>query len=97
NRASVDVELRLVNAQTVAAIDDLHGEGFVQLPEINVINLQPVALQQFRYGEDRADAHLVGLAAGDGESAEDHQWFDAEFFRRVPRHQQCGRSAVGEL
>jgi hypothetical protein len=29
-----------------------------------------MALEQARHGEDRADAHFVGLAAGDGEAAE---------------------------
>src|SRR5262249_47566683 len=87
DRAAVDVELLRINAQAVAAVDDLNGEGFVQFPEGNVLDFQAVALQQLRDGEARADADLVRLASGDGVATKDHQRFDAELVRRVARDQ----------
>ena len=39
--------------------------------------LRPARCSSSRHGEDRADAHLVGLAAGDREAAEDAQRLDA--------------------
>ena len=71
DRAAVDVELVVRDAELVAAVDHLHGEGLVQLPQVDVVDLQAVALEQPRHREDRADAHLVRLAAGDAEAAED--------------------------
>ena len=64
--AAVDVVLVRVDAQLVAAVEALAGEGLVQLPKVDVVDLQPVAFEQLRHGEHRADAHLVGLAAGHG-------------------------------
>src|SRR3990167_3207427 len=37
--AAVHVELVVRNAQLVAAADDLHGESFVELPEVDVADL----------------------------------------------------------
>ena len=58
---------------------------------------RPVLLEQLRHGEHRADAHLVGLAAGDGVAAEDEQRREAERLCAVARHHQRGRRAVGQL
>src|SRR5690606_20123680 len=69
--AAIDVVLLGVNAKTVARIEALAREGFVQLPEVDVVDLEAVTLEEARHGEDRADAHLVGLATGDREAAED--------------------------
>ena len=70
DRAAVDVEAIVRNAERVAAVDHLHGERLVQLPEVDVVDLDARPLEQLRHREHRADAHLVGLAAGDGEAAE---------------------------
>src|SRR5882757_8065178 len=62
DRAAVDVELVVGNAELVAAVEHLHGEGLVQLPQVDVVHLETEALEQLGDGVDRADAHLVGLA-----------------------------------
>src|SRR5471032_375780 len=71
--AAIDVELVVGNLQPVAAIDDLHREGFVELPQADVRHLQTSALEQARNGEDGTNAHLVGLAARHREAAEGAQ------------------------
>src|SRR3569623_2855311 len=63
DRAAVDVVLGGIDAELVARVEALAGEGLVELPEIDVVDLQAVALQELRHREDRADAHLVRLAA----------------------------------
>ena len=65
NGTAVHVELLRIDAQTVAAVDHLDSESFVEFPEIDVFDLEALALQQFRNGKDRADAHFIGFAAGD--------------------------------
>ena len=77
DRAAVDVEQFIRNAKPVPAIDRLRGERLVQLPQADVFHLEPVALEQLGNGEDRADAHLIGLAARDREAAECAQRLDA--------------------
>src|SRR5262245_29141709 len=46
DRAAVDVELLVGNAELVAAVEHLHREGLVQLPEIDVVHIEPKALEQ---------------------------------------------------
>ena len=55
------------------------------------------ALQQLRHRVDRADAHLVGLAARDRRAAVDADRLDAERVRAARGHEQRRRRAVGEL
>ena len=83
--------------EAVAAVDDLRGERLVQLPHVDVVDLQAVTLQQLGHREHRADAHLVRLAAGDGEAAEDELRPDAEGLGAIHRHHQRRAGAVGEL
>src|SRR5881296_3502762 len=55
DRAAVDVELLHRDAELVAAVDDLHGERLVQLPEIDLIHSEAEALEESRHGEDGPD------------------------------------------
>src|ERR1700676_789635 len=71
DRAAVDIDLLRIDAQFVAAIQDLHREGLVQFPEVDVVDLEAVALEQARHREHRPDAHFIRLAAGGDETAED--------------------------
>src|SRR5690606_37954281 len=77
DRAAVDVQALIGNAELVAAVDHLHGEGLIQLPEADIVHLQAETLQQLRHGIDRADPHLVGLAAGDRHAAIDAERLQA--------------------
>ena len=97
DRAAVDVELVGIDAELVAAIDHLHRIGLVELPEIDVVDLEAVPLQEPRDRGNRADAHLVRLDAGGDEAAK-----YAERLQALPRgdlvaHDHAGRGAVGEL
>jgi hypothetical protein len=56
-----------------------------------------VPFEQAGHGEDRADAHFVGLAAGDREAAEDPERGKAAPFGVLGLHHHAGRRAVGEL
>src|SRR5207253_7416595 len=49
--AAVEVEPVVRDAEPVAAVDDLHGKRFVQLPEPDVVRLQASALQEARHSE----------------------------------------------
>src|SRR6202140_634158 len=62
NRSAVDVELFRVDPELVAAIDHLHGEGFVQFPEIDIVDRQPMTLEQSWHRKNRSDAHSIRLA-----------------------------------
>ncbi len=54
-------------------------------------------LEQLRHREDRADAHLVGLAAGHRDAAVNTERFEAAFFGEARLHYHGGRCAVGQL
>ena len=95
--AAIDVVLRGVDAELVAAVETLAGEGFVQFPEVDVADLKAVALQQTRDREDRADAHFIRLAAGDGPTLEGAQGLQAAALGFLCFHHHDGGGAVGEL
>src|ERR1700728_4704136 len=70
DRAAVDVEPFLRNPETVAAVEHLARKRLVELPKIDVLALEALTAEKLGNGEYRPDAHLVRLAAGDGEAAE---------------------------
>src|SRR5262249_9301053 len=97
NRAAVDVQTIVRDAEPIAAVDHLDGKRFIQLPQVHALEPRAGLLQQLRHGEHRADPHLVRLAAGDGEPAE-----HAERLHALPRghavaHDDGDAGAVREL
>src|SRR5213595_2342996 len=97
DRAPVRVELLGVDAEAVAAVDDLRGEGLVQLDDVDVLELEPRMLEQLRHREDRPDPHLVGLAGREHAAAEEDERPHAERLRTLGRHDERRRGAVREL
>src|ERR1700716_4057778 len=83
NGAAVDVQPLIGNAQLISAVEDLAGEGLVQFPQIDVADLVAGTLQEARYRINGTDAHLVGLAAGDGEAAEYPQRLETAPLRQL--------------
>ena len=92
--AAIDVEDVVVDAQPVAAVERLHGEGLVELPQVDVVDAQAVTLQQPGYGEGRADAHLVGLTASHGEAADGAQRLKPALLGEPGVHHHAGRGTV---
>src|SRR5579871_6600709 len=76
DRAAIHVQPVVRYAELVAAVDHLHREGLVQFPEVDILDLQPVALEQLGHGEDRADAHLVRFAPHHLETTIDTEWLE---------------------
>src|SRR5262249_50725445 len=95
--AAVDVVLLGVDAEPVAAVEALHGKGLVELPEVDVGDLEAVALQQLWHREDRADSHLVGLAARHHHTAVDAERIEAALLRELRIHHHAGGRAIREL
>ena len=77
--AAIDIEDFHGDAQAVAAVDSLHGKSLVELPQVDVVHLQPFTLQQAWHGKDRANAHLIRLAARHRQTAVDAQRLQAFF------------------
>src|SRR5258707_5236724 len=97
DRAAVDVQALVRDAEPVAAVDHLHRERLVQLPQADVLHPQARARKQSRHREHRADAHFVRLAAGDREAAEDPERLQVALFGELRIHHDAGGGAVGEL
>ena len=66
--AAVDVEQIVRDAEFVGAVEHLHRERLVQFPQADVLDLKAEAFEQLGHRIDRADAHFVGLGAGDRHS-----------------------------
>src|SRR6266536_5139911 len=95
--AAVDVEALVGDAEPIPAIQYLDGEGFVEFPDVDVVHLEPVLLEQLRHGEYRPDAHLVGVAAGDRDAAIGAERIEAAALGFLGLHQHGRGGAVGEL
>src|SRR4051812_39453570 len=57
DRAAVDVEDFVRDAELILAIEHLDGERLVQLPQADVVNLQAEAIEQLGNRDRRADPH----------------------------------------
>ena len=62
DRATVHLEALLRNSQSVGAVQHLHGEGLVELPQVNVLCSKVIARQELGYGEHRPNSHLLWMA-----------------------------------
>src|ERR1700733_4140610 len=97
DRAAVDIEAFVGNAQPVAAVNDLHSERFVAFPQSDVLDAQTGLAQELGYGEYRSDAHFIGLTAGDLKASENAERFQAFLFCTLGVHDDANRGAVGKL
>ena len=70
DRPSVDVHLGVVDAQHVSASERHDRKGLIQLPQVDVIDPQPVALKQARHRHRRPYPHLFWGAAAHREPFE---------------------------
>ena len=61
DRPAIHIEPIVRNAELVAAVEHLHGEGLVKLPQADILDRQIEAFQQLGDREYRADAHLIGF------------------------------------
>src|SRR5258708_4799119 len=95
--AAVAVQALVRDADAVAAVDPRQGEGFVELPEVDVARLLAGLLEELRYREHGADAHLARIAARHCEAAEDAQRLQPALRRLAIAHHHCRAGAVGEL
>src|SRR5258708_12431881 len=94
---AVHVELFRIDAELVAAIDHLHRERLVQLPEIDIVDGQAVSFEKPRHGVDRTDPHLVRLAARRDKPAEDTKRLETLLRGDLVAHDDRGTGSVRKL
>src|SRR5207249_9744580 len=70
-RAAVRIETVGIEAEPVAAVERLRGEGLVELDDVDVVEIQTHLLEQLGHREHGPDAYLVGLACRLREPASD--------------------------
>ena len=97
DRAAVDVENVVRDAELVLAVEHLHREGLVELPQADVAHLEPEAIEQLRNREHRPDAHLVRLSAGDGHADIAAERFQPALLGERGIHDDAYRCTVGKL
>jgi hypothetical protein len=97
HRAAARVDA--VHVGVVLALPGRHdgGEGLVDLDVVDVVDRDPVALEQLRRRRDRALEHLHGVAADRGLVDDPRPRREAELLGLVGAHEQHGRRAVGDL
>ena len=61
DRAAIHIQLLMRNAELVLAVEHLACEGFVQFPQIDIVDRQAGPFQQFRNSKDRSMA--IGIIA----------------------------------
>ena len=75
-------------------VEHLARERLVQLPQVDIVHLEAMLLQQFRHREHRADAHLVRIAACDHHAAIRAQRLEVALLGFLRFHQHERRGAV---
>ena len=90
DRAAVDIQDVVRDTEFVAAIENLHGTRFVQLPKVDVVLFEPCAFEQFWYGEHGTDTHLIRLATCNRSAAVYAQGFEAAFLCDARLHDDDG-------
>src|SRR5207245_4096360 len=95
--AAIDIVPLGIDAEPVAAVESLHGKGLVELPETDVLDLEPMLLQQLWHRKNRPDPHLVRRAAGNCDTAIGAERLQPAAFGLLCLHQQRGGRAVGQL
>ena len=45
DRTAVDIELLHWDAEAIATVNDLHGECFVEFPQVDIVNGQTIAFE----------------------------------------------------
>src|SRR5688572_8807820 len=96
DRAAVDIQPLIRNTEAVAAVEHLHGEGFVELPQIDVLDAQAGALEELRHGKHGTDSHLIGLATRNRETSEYSERLKAAFLGEPGAHDHTGAGAIRE-
>src|SRR4051812_8190215 len=97
DRAAVDVELFRVDPELVAAMDDLHRKCLVQLPQVDVVDLESVSLEQSGHGIDRSNAHLVRFTTSRDKATEDTQRLQSLLRRELVAHDHSSTGAIRKL
>ena len=97
DRAAVDVEQIVVDAETIAAVENLYSKRFVQFPQTDIVHLEAKTLKQFRDREDGADAHFIRLGARDRHADIAAQRIEAFLLSDLGFHHDAGRRAVRQL
>src|SRR5258708_25527223 len=97
DRTAIDIVLAGIDAEAVAAIKRLHGEGFVELPEVDVFDLEAVLLQELRHGKDGADPHLVWLTPRHRHAAIDAERLEPALLHPLHVPAAASRSAAPPL
>ena len=87
DRAAVRVDPRIVGGhpEVVEEGQHLDGERLVDLEGADVVDAQPGLGQRLLGGRDRADAHRLGIDAGEGEGDQPHRDRQAELAGHAPR------------
>ena len=97
DRTAVDVQALQRNTQLALAVQGLRSKGFVQLPQVDILNGQAVALEQLGHGKHGANAHLIGLATGHGKATESAQRLEAQTLGHLRLHHHAGTRPIGQL
>ena len=96
NRAAVDIDLIQRELQIADAGDRLRSEGFVELDDVELADLDAGALQRLARGADRTDAHDLRAAAADGDGFDRGQNVEVMALRVILRADQERGGAVGQ-
>ena len=97
DRAAVDVEFAGVGARLLEPGQRDGGEGFVDLVEVDVLELEPGLLEHARGARDGTFEHQDGVAADHRLGRNPGSGLEPQLGRLLLRHQEHSGGAVGDL
>ncbi|MNT75049.1 hypothetical protein D3C72_2139120 [compost metagenome] len=90
NAATVHIQSVRIDTKAIATVNDLARERFIQFPQTDIANLQPMPLQEFRDGRDGPDTHFLGRTARDRDTAVDAKRLQSTTLSQPAVHQDGG-------
>src|SRR6478752_9859820 len=92
--AAADVEPVIRDAQSIPAINHLAGKGFVQLPQVDIVHLEPMTPQQLWHSENRTSPHFIRITSSYRNSAAAAQRLQPATLSLLSFHEHAGGAAI---
>src|SRR5262249_7003936 len=97
DRSAIHVEAIVGNAQPIRAIQNLHGECLIQLPETDILDVESSAPEELGHGKDGADTHFIRFAPRYCKAPEYPQRLQPATFRKTRINDHGRRCPIREL
>src|SRR3546814_10980896 len=96
-RATADIEPVIRNFQPILAVQNLHRERFIQIPQADIPDRDIEALHQLRHGKNRTTSHFVSRCASDCQARVASTWPTATLSGKTCLYYDASRRPIRHI